>query len=70
MGPKSFFKAGLADLLSVSLNGPNQLSDEEAASIASKWLHSKSRRSVTNEEVGVEDTFFAGEIDEILIDCS
>ena len=43
----------LAALLLVPLKGPNQLSDKEAASSASKWLHLNTRWSVTNKTVGV-----------------
>ena len=42
-------------LLNISINGPEELSEEDASKIADKWLLAKSRRAVGSRTVEVEE---------------
>jgi len=44
----------LSALLSVSINGMTQLTDIQANEIAARWLHNKSRRTISSREVELE----------------
>ena len=52
----------LSALLNVSMNGPEELSDEDALDIAKKWKEAKQRRVVTNRRTkpgsGLDDDDF------------